>query len=54
LGFDDWSGKPVTFDLGSAKLGSNQGRVILVEGRDIRELGTLLGTDNCPVGGLTN
>ena len=46
LEFDDWSGKPVTFELGSAKLGSNQARVILVEVCDIREPGLLLGTDN--------
>ena len=46
LEFDDWSGKPVTFELGSAKLGLNQACVILVEVRDIREPGSLLGTDN--------
>ena len=46
MGFDGRSGKPVTFELGSAKLGSNQAHVILVEACDIREPGSLLGTDN--------
>ena len=54
MGFDDCSGKPVTLELGLAKPGSNQGCVILVEGCDVRELGQLLGTDNCPVDGFSN
>ena len=41
LGFDGRSGKPVTFELGS-----NQGCVILVEGRGVWEPGSLLVTDN--------
>ena len=52
LEFDDWPGKTVTFKLGSAKLGSNQGSFILVEVHDVREPGSLPGTDNCPVSGL--